>query len=220
MKKLIGITPRLVTVEGVKKEFVNARYVKPLNLRGFNAIMLTLDNPHIEDVLSLCDAFLITGGADVDPIHFNEANEGLSKDVEPSLDILDKKVVDHAVKYKKPMLGICRGHQVINVFMGGSLHQDIGNTHKDISKDHEITTVKNDILKFNETIFVNSYHHQAIKEIAPDFIEVAKHLDGTNEAIIHKHLPIIAVQWHPEIHSDSPESKIIFDKFADFINKI
>lgn len=218
MSKLIGITPRIVEIEGVKKEFVNSRYIKPLVERGFNVIMLTLDNPNPNEILSLCDGFLITGGSDVDPVHFNENNEGLSKNVEPALDLLDRYVVNYAKDHKVPTLGICRGHQVINVFLGGTLHQDIGNDHKSVKEGHEVITYKNDILTLDEKIYVNSYHHQAIKTIAPDFIEIAKHLDGTNEAIIHKTLPIIGIQWHPEMRADSEVSKIIFDAFANFVN--
>ncbi|HHX79052.1 MAG TPA: type 1 glutamine amidotransferase [Acholeplasmataceae bacterium] len=218
MKKIIGITPRLVTVENVEKEFVNRRYINPLLERGFQVLMLTLDNKDTEDLLELCDAFLITGGSDINPKYFGEENNGQSKNVNSSLDVLDKQVVEHATKTKKPLLGICRGHQAINIFSGGTLFQNIGDKHNSVSKDHEVTTIPNRLLKFNKEIKTNSYHHQAVKKIAPGFIEIATHLDGTNEAIIHEKLPIIGIQWHPEIHSDSEVSKIIFDSFKDLIN--
>jgi putative glutamine amidotransferase len=218
MKKIIGITPRLVTVENVEKEFVNRRYVNPLVDRGFQVLMITLDNEDVEDLLKLCDAFLITGGSDINPEYFGEENNGKSKNVNSSLDLLDKQIVEHAFENKKPLLGICRGHQAINVFLGGSLIQDIGDSHKSIAKNHEVVTVKNRLLKFEKVIETNSYHHQAVKQIAPGFIEIAKHLDGTNEAIIHESLPIIGIQWHPEIHIDDKVSKIIFDAFQKLIN--
>lgn len=218
MKKIIGITPRLVTVEGVEKEFVNRRYINPLLERGFQVLIFSLDNTDAEDLLKLCDAFLITGGSDINPKYFGEENNGESKNVNSSLDILDKQVVEHATKTKKPLLGICRGHQAINIFSGGSLFQDIGNEHTSVSKDHEVTTSENRLLKFNKEIKTNSYHHQAIKKLAPKFIEIAKHKDGTNEAIIHETLPIIGIQWHPEVNANSEESKLIFDCFANLIN--
>ncbi len=219
MKKIIGITPRLVTSENVEKEFVNRRYINPLLERDFQVLMLTLDNEDVEDLLKLCDAFLITGGSDINPEYFKEENNGQSKNINSSLDILDKQVVEHATKTKKPLLGICRGHQAINVFSGGSLFQDIGEDHTKISQDHEVTTIDNRLLKFEKLIYTNSYHHQSIKKIAPGFIEIAKHKDGTNEAIIHETLPIIGIQWHPEINSSSEVSKIIFDGFKNLINK-
>ncbi|HQC74683.1 MAG TPA: gamma-glutamyl-gamma-aminobutyrate hydrolase family protein, partial [Bacilli bacterium] len=69
--KLIGITPRVLTEEGVQKQFVNTRYLRPLQKRHLNTIMLTMDNPDLEAILALCDGFLITGGADIDPKYYH-----------------------------------------------------------------------------------------------------------------------------------------------------
>lgn len=217
--KLIGITPRILVEDGVQKEFVNTRYVKQLTNRGFNVIMLTLDNPNPKAILDMCDGFLITGGFDIDPKYFNEDNNGLSQNCNHSLDILDKEIVEYAALYQKPLLGICRGHQAINIFLGGSLHQDIGKTHKSIKSDHEVITFKNNFINFKPNIKVNSYHHQSINRLAPNMEIVAKHLDGTIEAVVHKSLPIFGVQWHPEMMADSEESKLIFDLFAELINR-
>ncbi|HPT89126.1 MAG TPA: type 1 glutamine amidotransferase [Bacilli bacterium] len=216
--KLIGVTARFITENNVLKEFVNHRYLTPLHKRGFNTIMLTTNNPNLETILELCDGFLITGGADINPKYFNEENAGLSKNVSDELDELDRQVVLHAKKYKKPLLGICRGHQAINVFLGGSLYQDIGPTHDQEPRYHKVKTTKNRLLDFPEEILVNSYHHQAIKDVAPDMDVIAIHDDNTIEAIIHKTLPIFSVQWHPEINPDSRESEIIFDTFANLFN--
>src|SRR5690606_3416071 len=128
-----------------------------------NTIMINTDNPYPEEILKLCDGFLITGGNDIDPMYFGEVNEGLSKKVIPALDVLDKMIVEHAKETNKPLLGICRGHQAINVFLGGSLHQHIGDDHEKVKIDHYATTSKNKLLSFNEKININSYHHQAVK---------------------------------------------------------
>lgn len=218
MKKLIGVTPRTLTEDGVLKQFVNQTYVDALIGCGFNVIMLTLDNPNPEDIFELCDGFLVTGGSDLDPACFGETNdEGLSKGINPSLDILDKMVVEYAAKTKKPMLGICRGHQSINAFLGGTLHQHIGDDHKGIAYDHKAKTIKNRLLDFDEEIIINSYHHQAVKDVAPNMTAIAWHPDGTNEAIIHNELPIIGVQWHPEKLPGDPVSNIIFNKFKELV---
>lgn len=216
--KLIGLTARVLYEDGVKKQFVNERYLTPLINRGFNTIMLTLDNIASEEILSLCDGFLITGGYDLDPTLYGESNTGESENCNPSLDILDKEVVNYAVKNKKPILGICRGHQSINVFLGGTLYQHIEN-HRGIKGEHDVETISNKLLSFNQKIETNSYHHQSVKDLAPGLIEVAHHIDGTNEAFIHESLPIIGIQWHPEILADSSESKIIFDSFKNLVNK-
>lgn len=217
--KLIGVSPRILVEKGVEKEFVNKRYLTPLHKRNLNTIMLTTENPNLEEILNLCDGFLITGGADINPKHFNEENKGDSHDVIDSLDEVDKQIVLHAAKYNKPVLGICRGHQAINIFLGGSLHQDIGNSHNEDPHIHQINTVKNNFINFEHKIIVNTYHHQAVKKLAPDMEIIATHNDGTVEAIAHQKLPIFGVQWHPEINSNSPESTIIFDKFASFFKK-
>lgn len=220
MKKIIGATPRIIFEGTTKKQFINERYVSCLIERGFNVIMLTTKNPNIEDVLSICDGFLITGGADVNPKNFNETNEGLSKGCDTDLDDIDKIVTLHSIKHKKPLLGICRGIQSINVFAGGSLYQDIGKSHGNVSIDHFVDVFDNRLLSFkNPKINCNSYHHQALKTIAPDFKVIAKYED-TIEAVVHNSLPIIAVQWHPEMIPNTEESKIIFDSFIKLFDNI
>lgn len=218
MKKLIAVTPRLLIEDGVQKQFVNNTYVKALLQYDVNVIMLTLDNHCVEDILSLCDGLLITGGSDLDPKFYGEPNEGLSKNVDARLDTLDKQVVEYAKAHKVPTLGICRGHQSLNTFLGGSLIQHIDN-HTSKKADHEVETLPNRLLNFDKEILTNSYHHQAVKKLAPGLVEVAKHKDGTNEAFIHEELPIIGIQWHPEKDPDWKESKMIFDKFIELVNK-
>ncbi|HQC74969.1 MAG TPA: gamma-glutamyl-gamma-aminobutyrate hydrolase family protein, partial [Bacilli bacterium] len=135
------------------------------------------------------------------------------------LDEVDRLVVEYAKKHQLPVLGICRGHQAINVFLGGSLHQDVGNNHRNIKDNHKVTTQKNQLLPFEDEILVNSYHHQTVKTLAPKLKAIAYHLDGTIEAFIHEELPIIGIQWHPEIIIDEKESQIIFDKFAELVHQ-
>ncbi len=221
--KLICLTPRLLEEDNVEKQFVNTRYITPLKERGFNTIMLTLDNINNEEILSLCDGFLITGGTDLDPANYEEDNkEDLSKNIDKRLDELDKLVVKHALNKEKPLLGICRGLQSLNVFLGGSLIQDLGEgnaCHLSKKEDHFVKIVSDNKFNLNGELNVNSYHHQAIKKLANEVEALAYHLDGTIEMISHKNLPMIAVQWHPEIRHTSKESKLIFDIFANFFKE-
>lgn len=215
--KLICLSPRLLTEDNIEKQFVNTRYTTPLINRGFNTLMLTLNNPNIDDLLNVCDGFLVTGGTDIDPSYYNEENDGLSLNVDKRLDEVDKAMINHAVENKKPLLGICRGHQALNVFLGGSLHQDLDSlneVHKRIQEDHFVNTTSHKMFNWDKIINVNSYHHQAIKDLADNLEVVATHNDGTIEMVVHKSLPIFAVQWHPEIYSNSEPSVIIFDAFA------
>jgi putative glutamine amidotransferase len=206
-----------------EKQFVNTRYVKPLTERGMNTMMLTLDNPSPEEMFNLCDAFVVTGGVDLDPMTYKDVNTGLSKDIHPSLDLLDSLVIKYAKTTKKPLLGVCRGLQSVNVFLGGTLYQDLaqlGLKHSNIPGNHKINTVENDVLKFESEIAVNSYHHQGIKKLATGLKVIGKQTDGIIEAVVHESLPIIAVQWHPEMRPSSPESKVIFDTFTTMVKGI
>ena len=76
MKKIIGVTPRLLIEDGVEKQFVNTSYIDVLLNYDCNIIMLTLNNPNVDELLELCDGFLITGGNDLDPKFYNEENKG------------------------------------------------------------------------------------------------------------------------------------------------
>ena len=224
MRKLVCLTSRTMLDElGQEKQFVNTRYVKPLTERGLNTMMLTLDNPSPEEMFNLCDAFVVTGGVDLDPITYKDVNIGLSKDIHPSLDLIDSLVIKYAKTSKKPLLGICRGLQSINVFLGGTLYQDLtqlGLKHLNIAGNHKVSTIENDVIKFESEIAVNSYHHQGIKKLATGLKVIGKQSDGIIEAVVHESLPIIAVQWHPEMRPNSPESKVIFDTFATMVKGI
>lgn len=215
-QKLIGFTARVLYEGSVRKQFVNERYLVAMQKHGFNTIMLTLDNPHIDSILDLCDAFVVTGGSDIDPAFFDEENTGESKNCDMHLDQLDKDVVEYAAKHQKPLLGICRGHQAINVFLGGSLVQDIGNHHQNTR--HKVQSFQNRYFQFPETFETNSYHHQSIKKTANDLEIIAVSSDQVIEAVIHKTLPILGFQWHPEMIQDEAISQEIFSVFANLIN--
>lgn len=215
-KIVIGLTPRIIVEDGVEKYFVNKSYVEAMQSIGFNTLMITGNYTNIEAALDLCDGFLVTGGIDVHPRWFNEEMNGTGQTNE-ELDAIDKAVVDYAVKNKKPMLGICRGHQTINVFMGGSLIQDIGQHHRNTR--HKVYMNECDLISFPREIETNSYHHQVVKDLAPGLIELGKSYDGYNEAYISKEYPIICTQWHPEKTLDEEPSKIIFNYFKDLVLK-
>ena len=217
MAKLIGITPRIIYETGIQKQFVNTRYVERLTERGINTIMLTLNNPHQEDIFALCDGFLVTGGWDLNPTTYRETNdEGLSKDIHDELDAIDRDVIHYAVTHKKPLLGICRGHQSLNVFLGGSLYQDMKG-HGSIKENHRLFTKDDPRFPVESNIMVNSYHHQAIKDLAPTLDVLATHEDNTIEMVFHKELPIFSVQWHPEMMPHDLISKKVFDTFIHLI---
>ena len=125
-QKIIGITPRYyLNDEGKKFLRVSQFYLDYIQNQNIISIILT-PSENLSQILDLCDGFLVLGGDDMDPTYYGENNDlGLSKEIDPVIDIIDQQVIEYAVANKKPMLGICRGIQSIVAFLGGSLYQDI-----------------------------------------------------------------------------------------------
>lgn len=142
------------------------------------------------------DGLIIPGGADVSPSLYGEKNRH-SKNCNESRDKMQKKVILNFKKVGKPILGICRGCQIINVAMGGSLRQHIGNSH--MEKNITIHTKSGSFIRkaYGKKQTVYCKHHQAVKKLGKGMIKTAWK-GKTVEAIQHKTLPIYGVQFHPE----------------------
>lgn len=156
--------------------------------------------------------FIFPGGFDIDPALFGEAPLPELGRVDRDLDSFQIAVFRLALEMKVPVLGICKGAQLINVALGGSLYQDIASqfdtpvlTHMQAKlhtgTDHPVEISPNTRLHglFGPRIWVNSRHHQAVKKPAPDMRITAKSSDGVIEGLEHQDLPIDLVQWHPEL---------------------
>ena len=170
---------------------------------------------NLEEVVNICDGLIVIGSAiDINPKNYNEQPIAEIHKMSEEIDTLDFTIIKAFNNVNKPILGICRGIQAINVCFGGSLYQDIPNHKLSINERHNVKFEKNSFLYncYNtDQIKINSLHHQAIKEVAKGFKVVATSEDGIVEAIENKN--IVAVQWHPEYMMDI--------KFFDyFINKI
>lgn len=148
-----------------------------------------------------CDALLLPGGADVDPARYGCEMNG-SRGIDPARDAREFAVLAQFVGAGKPVLGICRGLQVINAAFGGTLHQDIsGHTKLDPDTDRVHLSHAEDALLvslYGETFAANSAHHQCIDRLGEGLRAVQWAPDGVIEAVRHESLPIFAVQWHPE----------------------
>lgn len=170
-----------------------------------NALAVTLasfdDMNRIEDV----DGIIIPGGVDINPALYQEENIDC-RDINEELDHLEMEVIKEAVRYKKPILGICRGHQILNVFFGGSLIQNVErcDLHEQVAGEDKVHTgiVKKESFLYDvygeEQIQINSAHHQAVKKLGENLEAVQFSEDGIIEAFFHTQLPILGVQWHPE----------------------
>ena len=149
------------------------------------------------DVDLSCDGLILNGGSDIDPAYYGEDVDG-AENMLPERDQWEFEVVKMYIEAGKPVFGICRGFQLVNIYFGGSLHQHIENHSNAI---HSVSAVDGSILQklYGESFPVNSLHHQAVKLLGEGLKVVATSKeDGFAEAIVHESLPVMGVQWHPE----------------------
>jgi putative glutamine amidotransferase len=234
-KPVIGITP-LVDYEK-ESYWMLPGYMNGIIEAGGNPIMLPLteDAGMISQLLDHCDGILIAGGQDVSPVLYGEEELPCCKECSPERDRMELILLDEALSRDIPVFGICRGLQFINAALGGTLYQDLPTQHpSDIvhvmtkpydAAAHQVTVLKDsplwDLLRpdncINEfSIGVNSLHHQAIRDPAPDLKVMALSEDGLAEAV---DLPaktfVRAVQWHPEFsYKVNEDSRKLFRSFV------
>ena len=162
------------------KLYINNSYLSYFTKMG--EVILLRDKSKLEN----CDTFILPGGYDIDPFYYNQ-NNICSNNIDSYNDLLDFKIINHCLNKNKPLLGICRGCQSINVFFGGELNQDI--------KNHNL---ENHFIKYkNKHYLVNSYHHQAISILGDNLEILAKSIDDNIEIIKYK--KIIGIAFHPEL---------------------
>lgn len=225
MKPIIGLT--MHPVEG--KMEINNTYLQAIKHAGGIPICLPyVDEGTVDAILSSVSAVLLIGGYDVNPLIFGQEPHYKLGTVIDERDQSDLLIAKKAFERNMPLLGICRGEQVMNVAFGGTLYQDIDTQVKNVLKHtqasmrHELThTVellpsKLQQILGEQSILTNSFHHQAVDAVAPGFIVNARAKDGVIEGIEHQEHPyFIGVQWHPEgLQNDAP-SKKIFTSFID-----
>ena len=147
-----------------------------------------------------CDALLLPGGGDLEPWRYGQKNLG-SRSMDAKRDQQELDLLDLFVWKRKPVLGICRGLQVINVYFGGSLIQDLEG-HSAVNgadRYHTAQTTDPKMEKlFGFKAVVNSAHHQAVDRLGRGLIAFQRAPDGIVEGLYHESFPVWAVQWHPE----------------------
>lgn len=193
--------------------YSNKDYVDAVLKLGFTPIILPIceEEKVIKEQIKKIDALILQGGHDVNPLLFDEEPKIKLGETLKERDLYDLKLIEFAIKNNKPILGICRGLQILNVYFGGSLYQDI-NENKDfyikhIQKQpsfeatHNVFTKEKSFMnkKLGDKFLVNSFHHMAIKDISKNFEIAAISKDGIIEAVEDKKNNILAVQWHPEM---------------------
>ena len=207
-----------------------SKYMESLARAGAGMRWVELSDPEqaVQDALT-CDGLLLPGGGDMDPKFYGQ--ERIPACGEPNLlrDAAEPLLLRAFLAADKPVLGICRGIQVMNAVLGGDLYQDIKPfehlPHNDHwAKVHTVTVRRGTLLSRilgQDTVLVNSQHHQAVDRVAPGFTLAALSEDGIVEAIEKPGARFcLGVQWHPEWLSDAdPAMQGLFDAFVNACSK-
>ena len=218
MRPIIGITGRPQDVPAVKLTITAylAAHTYTDSIRhagGLPVILVPIELDAIDDVLDRVDGLLFTGGGDVSPRLYGEDPESTVRGVNEDRDVFELELVRRAQARKLPVMGICRGLQIINIALGGTLIQDLpshtGVHGHDIVGEGVYEPHLEAMVEENTRIStiigpgrhcINSIHHQAVDELGEGLSIAAVAVDGTIEGIEHEDVdwPMIAVQWHPE----------------------
>lgn len=224
-KPLIALIP--LVDEGRDSLWMLPGYMEGIARAGGLAAMLPLTDldEDVEILLNRFDGFLFTGGHDLDPAMYGQEKLPVCGDLCPGRDSMEEKLLRAALEADKPVLGICRGLQLLNAVLGGTLWQDIPTqfpsetNHRMAApygrEEHPVTFTE-DLPGLPRTVGVNSCHHQGIRDLAPSLAVWAEAPDGLVEAV---YLPgkrhVRAVQWHPEFFdTEYPLSRCIFESFV------
>lgn len=228
-RPLIGIVPLMDYQRA--SYWMLPGYMQGIEQAGGIPIMLPLtdDEAALAQLADNCDGFLFTGGQDVTPSLYGEPATELCGETSPERDKMERKLLALARELDKPVLGICRGIQFLNAALGGTLWQDLPvqnpsevNHHQTGAYEAPIHMVQllpgtplTDLLH-KETLPVNSYHHQAIRVLAPELVPMAQAPDGIIEAVYEPGRRFVwAVQWHPEFsYKVNADSRKIFAAFV------
>ncbi len=232
-KPLIALTP----YHNMEKDepFMRPAYLKAIIAAGGIPVILPLglSNEDLAQLVPGFDGFLFCGGPDIHPAYYGENTHIHCGNVSAKRDRLELALLPLAMAARKPVFGICRGIQLLNVALGGDLYQDIPSqflTDFPIAHtqpfDYEINshtvsirpdTMLSDICNGAQTISVNSMHHQAVRRLAPGLVAAAHAPGGLIEAIEKPDYPtfFLGVQWHPEyLWPQSPEAAGLFQRFV------
>lgn len=146
-----------------------------------------------------CCGLLLPGGGDVEPWRYGQKNTA-STSMYPARDAAELALLKQFISARLPVLGICRGMQVLNVFLGGTLIQDLPGHSTAGGRDrlHHVRAIASPLDLWGREPLVNSAHHQAVDRLGSGLQAVQWAPDGTVEAICHQSLPVWGVQWHPE----------------------
>ena len=186
--------------EPAREHFLPMRYVGAIEKCGSCGV-LSLEGTAAEHI-GRFDGLLLCGGNDINPALYGEERFNSTVEWDDARDAAELALFNAFFSAKKPIFGICRGHQVINVALGGSLWQDLpgqcGLEHSGTNHNAAIEHGSFLYELFGAAAIVNSYHHQAVKRLGDGLRAAAYSPDGIIEGLCHEDAPLLSVQWHPE----------------------
>ena len=219
--------------------FLYTSYIHALEQIGLAPVLITPSHSPdaIAALMDACCGLVLSGGEDVDPSRYGEKPSPALGATLVERDDMEFAALDCALRLDMPVFGICRGCQVMNVHFGGSLYQDIDTErpghllHQQLapwSQRTHAASVKRDSLLYRtvgtEELRINSFHHQAVKELGRDLRVAARAEDGLVEAIEHESRNwVLGVQWHPERNEaeapDTDPDRRLFSGFRDAVRR-
>lgn len=228
-KPIIGITSGLTAEKRITVSHENVLAITEAG--GLPFVLPNLwDEAFIRETAKVLDGLLLTGGGDVDPAYFGEEPHPNLGSITPERDFYEIALIQEMLLMNKPVLGICRGCQILNVAAGGDMYQDIYAQHDTPLLQHHqqapfwhsshfievrehshlYSIVKNYRYK------VNSFHHQSVRNLGEGFTVCAMSSDGITEAFEStQHRFVIGVQWHPEYLREDVHSARLFQAFVE-----
>lgn len=239
MKAIIGISVNSlrelsqkdvgeIGAEGQDWQLLASDYIRAIERNGGLPILIP-NIKSIEDmslILDKVDGLLLSGGHDVNPRIYKERNSGKAGNFDNLRDHQEIFMTEYALERDLPILGICRGLQILNVTLGGSIHQDLPSAGFPVhSLNNSLRNEPSHLLKIFEDsplyeifkrdeIWTNSYHHQGINELGRGLKIAALSEEGLVEAAyLEDKKFVLGVQWHPEMMYDNEEMNMIFKKF-------
>lgn len=195
MRPLILISAGFLPGKHSTRRAASVLYGEAIAREGGTPVLYAGGDP--EELAQSCAGLLLSGGGDVEPARYG-ARRLPSDEVDETRDAEEFALIEAFERRRKPVFGVCRGVQVLNVYYGGTLRQEVPG-HAD-GVCHLVYAAEGTMLRnlCGECFETNSWHHQAIGTLAPGLLAAATAEDGTIEAAKHESLPVFGVQWHPE----------------------
>lgn len=224
MKPIIGISGNERSncrFSDILWSYAPTGYIRAIQQAGGIPLIIPVgDMDTAKTYISMVDKLILTGGQNVDPVFYGHEKKTTDNDFHRQRDLFEFALIDEAIRQSKPIFSVCRGTQLMNIALAGSLNQEIENHWQDAPSDylsHQMI-VKEDSLLFSiygKASAINSFHHQSIDELSP-FLRVVAYdpADNTIEAVesINPDIRFLGVQWHPELlQSSRKEDQELFD---------